>query len=635
MRIPDEIIERIKGAAQIEDVVGEFVRLKKMGRSLKGLCPFHSEKTPSFNVHPEKGFYHCFGCGAGGNVFTFIMKMNNMDFVESVKFLAQKYGITIPEDTQALTQEDMLRKEIFKVNEKAGYVFHYFLTRKPEGQTAREYLKSRNITEETTEKFNLGYAPLPKSPAEGWDRVFQGLKQMKFSELIIEQAQLARKNQSGQYYDVFRDRLMIPIHDLAGHIVGFGGRLVPSVIQHIPHDPTKGSKAPDAQKEVTDKKIPKYINSPESPVFHKSELLFGLHLTKNTIRELDEVIVVEGYFDVIMLYQKGVKNVVAPLGTALTESHVNLLRRYSRNSVLIFDPDAAGEKATWRTVEMMLDHEFNIRILRLPFGMDPFDYLNTHSYESFMELKNSCPDVFTYMIRYLKEKFDIKTMLGKLKLLSYVFKYLVRLRNALEHDIVIGTLSKELDVSVEGIKVELERYRKDSEAFVRVPKSVPQAKAKESEAWHRLEREFLFLLMRQSGRMEEAMSLFQEQDFSDEISRRSFAIMKELQAKKGLFTTDDFINYSGDETVNSEMTAVMLSDKFKVSQDVKDVLEVETRMLENYRDKILKKKLDKTIAIIRTHIVDAERAGDHQAIGRLQADLDQIVKLRTGLLYGK
>jgi DNA primase len=635
MRIPDEIIERIKSAAPIEDVVGEFVRLKKVGRSLKGLCPFHAEKTPSFNVHPEKGFYHCFGCGAGGNVFTFIMKMNNMDFVESVKFLGQKYGIEIPEETQALTQEDILRKEIYKVNEKAAYVFHYFLTRKPEGQSARDYLKSRNISEETTEKFNLGYAPLPKGSGDAWDRVFQGLKQMKFSESIIEKAQLARKNQAGQYYDVFRDRLMIPIHDLAGHVVGFGGRVVPPVIRQSPLDVVKGSKAEDAQKEIVDKRIPKYINSPESPVFHKSELLFGLYFTKNMIRELDEVIVVEGYFDLIMLYQKGVKNVVAPLGTALTESHINILRRYSKNAVLVFDPDAAGEKATWRTVELMLDHEFNIRILRLPFGMDPFDYLNTHTYESFMELKNSCPDVFSYMIRYLKDKFDVKTMLGKLKLLSYVFKYLVRLRNALEQDIVIGTLAKELEVSVEGIKVELERYRKDAESFLKTPQSSPQFQMKESGVWKRLEREYLYLLTRQSNRMEEAISLFQEDDFSDEVSRKSFVIMKELHAAKGVFSTDDFINYSGDEEVNSAMTAVMLSDKFKVSHDVKDIQKLESRMLENYRDKILKRKLDKTISIIRSRIVEAERAGNLQSIERLQADLDQIVKWRTGLLYGK
>ncbi|GEM_PF-291999 len=639
MRIPDEIIERIKSTALIEDVVGEYVRLKKMGRSLKGLCPFHSEKTPSFNVNTEKGFYHCFGCGEGGNVFTFIMKMNNMNFVESVKFLAAKYGIAIPEESQAVTQEDLERQEIFKVNEKAAYIYHFFLTNKQEGLKAREYLKKRNISEETINKFNLGFSPAPTSQNEGWNRLYLDLKQMKYSDMIMEKAQLIRKNQKGNYYDSFRNRLMVPIQDIAGHVLGFGGRVIPIVMHTSDLESEKlGSKAINNKKEGhEDKNIPKYINSAESPVFKKSETLFALNHSKNIIRDLDEVIIVEGYFDVMMLFQKGVKNVVAPLGTSLTEGHINLLRRYTRNAVLIFDPDVAGEKATWRTVEMMLDHEYNIRILRLPFGMDPFDYLNTHEYEAFMELKNSCPDVFTYMIRYLKEKFDIKTMLGKLKLLSYIFKYLIKLKNALEHDIVINTLAKELDVTVEGIKVELERYRKDIESFVRVPLPVTNLSKTENDdiSWNRLEREFILLLLMHSEKMEEILSIFKEQDFSDDISKKAFRTAFEIYEQKGHFNVDDFINYSQDPVVNSKITAIMLSDKFKSTNHMMSHEETENKMFYDYRNKILKKKLDKTIDVIKKHIVDASRIGDVEAIGRLQSDYDQTIKMRNTLLYKK
>jgi DNA primase len=622
MRIPDDIIEKIRSSVSIEDIIGEFVPLKRRGRNFVGLCPFHSEKTPSFNVNPDRQIFHCFGCGAGGNVFTFLSRINNQTFPESVKFLAERLNIAIPQQGGPTDEFEVEREAIYKVNEKAAYVFNYYLQHREEGRQHREYLKSRNISEETIVKFQLGAAP------DFWDKLVSELKNLKFSDEIMEKAGLVRRRQTGDgVYDAFRNRLMIPIYDVSNHIIAFGGRILPAA---------KDVPAPEYD-------APKYLNSPETLVFHKSDTLFGLNLSRNFIREEDEAVLVEGYFDVMMLYQKGVRNVVAPLGTAFTQGHITILRRYSRNITLVFDPDTAGENATWRTIEMLLSHEFHIKILRLPFDMDPFDYLNNHSEESFRKLKEEAPDVFTYMVRFLRDKFDPNSMMGKLKMLSYIFKYMVRIVSPVELDLVYSLLAQDLSVSVESLKFEFERFKKDRRNFIpekAVPATaVPAAPKPLTKDFFRrkMELEFLVLLLLQNSRIPEAQGLFTPDDFSDPLARSMYEKILALHAESPGFTVDDFFNRINDTDMNSAVTEIMFSERFRNPAKIPDKERARAdevfreELYVDYRDKLHIKKMDTLRQVLKERYKEAETSGDLPAMQEYQKALSAADETRRAL----
>jgi DNA primase len=618
MRIPDDIIERVKASVPIEDLVGEFVTLRKTGQNYSGLCPFHTEKTPSFTVSPSKGIFHCFGCSTGGNVFSFLMKINNISFPESVRFLAARAGIAIPEDG-AQTPEDVERENVLKINEKAAYIYHFYLTNKPEGKEARDYLARRKITAETIAKFQIGFSPFKP---EEWDRLYKDLKESKFSDELILKAWLCQRNKRGGFYDYFRGRLMFPIHSVSNRVIGFGGRVLSD----------------------EDKKSPKYMNSGETPAFHKSEVLFGLNHARNAIREADEIIIVEGYFDVIMLHQNGIRNAVAPLGTALTREHMHLVGRYTRNVTLIFDADPAGEKATWRSIELLLEGEYKIRILRLPMNMDPFDYLNAHPPESFLKIKDSAPDVFTYMIDFMKQKLDLKTMMGKMKLLSYIYKYLVKIASPVEQDLVFGLLVRELDVSVEALRLEFGRFKSDPKNFFKPAvrpaaagpspvrsSAAPAAAAGPSGLFRNMEREFIVLLLLHTDQLESVMKVFNAGDFSDPLTRKAFGVIEELQAEKPGFTKDDFLNRAADPEIASVLTGIMFTDKFKAMDPGTDAKTAGLALFADYRNKFHVRKLDLLIAHIKASISASQQRHDTAAVQELQQDLARAIADRNRL----
>lgn len=345
----EEVKNRIRETADIVQVIGDVVELKKAGVRYTGLCPFHAEKTPSFSVNPQGQFFHCFGCGESGDVFSFIMKYHRLPFPEALKELAQRYHIDLPEPQLSDADRKRIRERelLYSANQEAAVIYRQCLVESPDAEHARRYLEKRGVHAETAETFSIGYAPDPVT--SGWSFITSRL-QKKLPVSAIEKAGLAVRKDRGGYYDRFRDRIQFPIINVSGQVVAFGGRIL-----------GEGQ--------------PKYMNSPESPVFDKSRLLFGLFQHKEKIRECRQALVVEGNFDLVLLAVHGINNVVAPLGTALTREHIRMLKGYCDEVVLLFDGDSAGLKAAMRSVPFFLAEQVDARIAVLPEGHDPDSFV--------------------------------------------------------------------------------------------------------------------------------------------------------------------------------------------------------------------------------------------------------------------
>ncbi len=384
--IREEDVEEVRVRNDIVEIISEYVSLKKAGRQLKGLCPFHKEKTPSFMVDPAKQLYHCFGCGEGGNIFTFLMKMDNLDFPETARQLADRCGYQLqidisPDQKKAKTLKD----KIYKINSLARDFFHYLLTKREEGQKARDYLIDRGYSPELIREFKLGYAP------NQWEGLLSFLNKKGYSQSEIEKAGLIIKGARGSFYDRFRNRLMFPIDDIRGRVIGFGGRIL---------DEDEG---------------PKYINSPETIVFQKGRNLYGLYKAKSDIVKDNKVAVVEGYTDVISLYQKEINYAVATLGTAFTDDQAELLERFTENIYLIFDADLAGQKAAERGREFISNNldllgrsKIAISVVSLPPGNDPADYIAQNSKRDFESLISKSTSLIDFILDNEIEKFDLE-----------------------------------------------------------------------------------------------------------------------------------------------------------------------------------------------------------------------------------
>lgn len=375
MRYSDELIHKIKDSIDIVEFIGERIKLTKSGKNYKGLCPFHHEKTPSFIVSPSRQSFHCFGCSKGGTIYTFLMEVEKITFPESVQLLARRAGIVLESkklDT-ATVQQDELRNEILKLQEWAAKYFQERLL-SPQGVMAQNYLQQRGINLEGIQKFQLGYAPA------GWDLLKQAAQKEGWNtKILLQTGLLAHHVETQRIYDKFRNRIIFPVKDIYGRIIAFGGRLIEEM----------GS-------------APKYLNSPETLFFKKGECLYLLDNAKSAMRQKNQAIVVEGYFDAISLHQAGFENVVATLGTALTLQHATILRRYSQEVVLFFDADRAGRDAAIRGGEILLDNGLAVRILTLENAKDPDEFLKKYSSQEMAQLLQKAPNLFRWWARMLK-----------------------------------------------------------------------------------------------------------------------------------------------------------------------------------------------------------------------------------------
>jgi DNA primase len=380
-----EFVEQLKSSVDIVSVVGEYVRLRKAGGRFVGLCPFHSEKTPSFGVHGGHQFYKCFGCGAGGDVIKFVMEIEAMTFWEAVTHLAERNGIPIPQKTRLTDEESALKAAVYEMHELAGQLFQQMLASSG-GAAAREYVAKRAITPEAQEEFGLGFVD---RSGQTLVRAFQKRnytpQQMEASGLVM-----SRQDGSG-FFDRFRGRLMFPIHNESGKIIAFAGRAM----------------SPDDE--------PKYMNSPETAIYRKSYVLYNLNRSRKHIRQVDHSILVEGYMDVIGLHQAGVYETVASCGTALTDHQVRSLRRHSDKIVVNFDPDAAGSTAAERSVQMLLEEGLHVRVLQLQGGLDPDDFVQEHGGEAYREVLKRAPSCFHWLADRARSRFDMTTAEGRVE----------------------------------------------------------------------------------------------------------------------------------------------------------------------------------------------------------------------------
>ena len=387
------IFQKVRDAARIEEVVGEHVSLRPAGRELVGLCPFHDDRRPSMHVVPHKQIYWCFVCGAGGDVFRFVQNYHKMSAGEALRFLAQKYGVKLPEfrsESPGAKQAASLREKTFAANQWAAKIFKENL-RNSSGRTALKYLLQRGLTDKTIEEFELGFAP------DGWTHLVSAAVRDGVSSQLLIGSGLLKERSDGSPFDAFRNRVIFPIQDLGGRIIGFGGRILPGSNTTV--------ETPEAKAEA-EQEGPKYLNTPETTLFSKRETLYALDKSRQTIMKFECAIVVEGYMDVIGCHQAGVGNVVATLGTALTQEHVKLLRRFTNKLVLVFDSDEAGRRAADRAIELLLKYPVDVHIASVPDGKDPCDYCMTHGGEAFSELIANAPDALEFKWQLLIGTFN-------------------------------------------------------------------------------------------------------------------------------------------------------------------------------------------------------------------------------------
>lgn len=415
MPFPDSFLQELKLRSDITEIASSYVNLKRHGRNMVGLCPFHGEKTPSFNIYTESGSFYCFGCGAGGDVITFIMKIENLDYVEAVKFLAQRAGMEMPENTydDSLSK---LRMRIYEANREAARFFHATLLSQ-RGQSGLNYLRGRALSDRTIRHFGLGFAD------DDWNSLCNHLKNKGFSEYEIYSANLAfrRKNGNG-IYDRFVNRVMFPIIDLRGNVIAFGGRI------------------------MTDEK-PKYLNTSDTPVFKKSENLFSLNNAKSSGTRT--LILCEGYMDVIALNQAGFTNAVATLGTALTNEQAVLMKRYADEVIICYDADGAGQKATARAIDILRNAGLPIKILTVPSGKDPDEFIRSkgdNGPAAFKLLIEKCGNDIEYRLMKLKENYNLNTTDGKVAFLNEAVKIVATIESPIERDVFASKLCAELEI---------------------------------------------------------------------------------------------------------------------------------------------------------------------------------------------
>lgn len=547
---PDELIEEIRISNDIISVVGEYIQLKRKGKGFFGLCPFHSEKTPSFHVDPVKQLYYCFGCGNGGSVIQFVMGVENLDYIEAVKFLADKAGILLPEGEDEKYKEiARKKKQILKINVEAARFF-YEQIEDEKNSFAREYLASRGIKRRTVRKFGIGYS------LKDWDALYKHLKAKGYDDDILLESGLVLKNKNGGYYDRFRGRIIFPIFDLRGNVLGFGGR-------------------------VLDNSEPKYMNSPETMVYNKRKHLYGLNFAKNSSHK--RIIVVEGYMDVISLFQFGIINTVASLGTALTESQGRLLKKYTEEIIISFDADTAGKAATIRGLDILDSIGCNVKVLEMPEGEDPDEFVKKYGADAFNSLINKSLSLVEYKIKALKSEIDTNNTEGKIIFLNKTADVLSKLDNDIEREMYIKKIAKEYEISQESIYAEVLKRIKPKKGFKAVVTNINTKsrfeKDKGKDEYQRAiknERILLSLISIDNSLFNLVKDKISPESFEDEDNRRiAKAVFERLNSNKGLVPAE-LINLADNK--NSNIFTRLLQEECNFEDNKKAILDIIKKM---------------------------------------------------------
>ena len=557
LRYSDEIIDEVRQSNDIVDIISQYVHLKRSGRNFFGLCPFHNEKSPSFSVSPDKQIFHCFGCGVGGNVFTFLTKIEGINFIEAVQTLAERSNIQLPTlDNKSDSLKEELKAKVYKVNEFAANYYHENLY-KPESKIAQEYIKKRKLTNETLKSFQIGFSGK-------FNELYNALKEQGFEEKEILESGLVNKNDNGKYIDRYRNRLMFPICDVRGRVIAFGGR-------------------------VLDDSKPKYINSPENIVYSKGRHLFGLNVAKKG--DVKKILIVEGYMDVISLHQRGVTNVVASLGTALTQQQGWLLRKSSEQIILSFDSDEAGLSAKMRALDILQNMGCDIRILQMEGAKDPDEYIIKYGSARFQSLIEKALSVVEFKVKVLKKDLDLNNTNDKIKFFNEIAKLLSKIDNTIEKEVYIEKIAKSYDISKEAIYAEVNKLAYATSKGQKIlEKAKPVATHKKiqenkvSEAIIKKENTILsLLLMGDLNVFQVIKQNIKVEDFRDNLNQQ---IAKKLyeEFEKGNSNINSILDNLGEEEQN-HITMIMADD-----YEIKDIEKAIDDIIQSYEKEKLNER---------------------------------------------
>ncbi len=533
--------EEVRRAADIVELIGQFVQLRKAGQNYVGLCPFHSEKDPSFTVSPSRQMFHCFGCKKGGDIFSFWMDYHKVAFPQALKDLADRYRVPLPEKpVTPFEKEKMeLNELLFKLNGMAADYFHGILTRSEKGRPGRAYFDKRSITKETILEFGLGYAP------DEWDGLVRYFERKRMDLGKAAQAGLLIPRKNGGYYDRFRGRIIFPILNLRQQIVGFGGR-------------------------VLDDSLPKYVNTPETPIFHKGEFLYGLHVAYKSIRDSERAVVVEGYTDVLALRRHGFEEAVATLGTALTREHARRLKGYAKEAVVVFDADSAGKAAALKSLSSFMNEGLSSRVTVLPEGNDPDSYVNNNGLSSFLALLDASVPMFEY---YLDLKLSHKgdEVEGQVSILKEILPVLGELNNASQQSLYVRRLSEKLGVTESVVLKELGTWQKHhswkgDESLLR--ERLSASKAKNVDDFH-----LLNLIIHYPHTMERLMDLDCKVLLSDPVVRGIFDSLYEIHGSEGKMAPADILERLQGDSARGRFREVMLSSPIYPNDMVEQALD--------------------------------------------------------------
>ena len=569
-----DFVEQLKSSVDIVKTIGSYVRLKHVGSSPRymGLCPFHTEKTPSFSVHSGHQFFKCFGCQIGGDVIKFVMEIERISFFEALKLLAEQNGIALPKREYS-DPDAKLRGALMEMHEIATGAFQRNLNG-PAGREARNYLTDRGVTPDKMTEFGLGL-----SEASGGQLVRQF--ESRFNAETLEQSGLVMKRQSSDgFYDRFRGRLMFPIHNESGKVIGFGGRA------------------------LKDGDEPKYLNSPETPLYRKSYVLYNLHRAKDAIRRADFAVLVEGYMDVIGVFSAGVSNVVASCGTALTNTQVRALKRHSSRIVVNFDPDAAGANAAERSIQMLLDEGLEVRVLELEGDLDPDEYVKEHGADAYRDRLNKAPSYFHWLADRARKKFDMKTVEGRMQGFKFVAPAIQRIADRLERFAVANDVANYLGVDEKLVRDHFSRGSAERTAPMRRPE-VPAN-----------ERLLLNSLLASEAARLEAIPYLREMPAIERfVTRQVFQAVFSLHEEGGTFRFGDLEGRLG-EADRDLLSTVVFADEQLEEEKAREQALACLRSLQALDPK-------SEVAALRAQIRTAEREGNLKEAMRLAEELDR------------
>lgn len=592
MKIPRGFSEELRNQADILKIVGDYVSLKKKGNNYWACCPFHNEKTPSFSVNPSKGLFKCFGCGKGGDAITFVMEIEGAPFPEAVKTVAEKCGIAVPvvaDDQRDYEERDRQRADLLQLNAWATEFFEQNLTETAEGRRGLAYLEGRGITEATQKQFRLGYAP------NSWDAMSSFLRLRGASTAQIERSGLVTLKEAGGFYDRFRGRLMFPICDTQGRPVAFGGRII-----------GEGE--------------PKYLNSPETAVYTKGQHLFGLGYSRDSIRNKDFAILVEGYLDFLIPFQEGVRNLVASLGTALTDNQVRLLGRYTRKIVVNFDPDSAGVAATKRSLELLLGEGFKVNVLTLPDNLDPDEFIRERGADGYLRLLKNSQPFLDYIVEQAVGANDQTRPTGKVETINAILPYLKLVKDRIERAEQFERIADRLKIDSKLIRQE---FRKAAESR---QDKVSDHAALASVAVKPAERKLLEILLACQPVRRQMSLKMTEEDYFGLRTEKLFHLIFEFERQQNELSYPALSQLLGDTELASNLLPQLMISNAEIDLSNQEALNRAEREATESLHTLRYERVETKRLSVHADLKLAQQRGDEHLVSKLSMEHFELLK---------